>query len=164
MNPRENTNPDDQQWIDAGYRYAFSLTHHRQDAEDLMQHACLKIFRAKHRFQSKAYLFTTIRNLFLDQMRKRSVSSLDDLPEAALIDPVGDHTSASQRSMDLQCLLGKLRPQEREALYLHCVEGYTAGEISKLTGQPRSTVLSHLARAKKRLRPTNPASDEVEAS
>lgn len=27
--------------VDAGYRYAYSLTHHRQDAKDLAQQACL---------------------------------------------------------------------------------------------------------------------------
>jgi RNA polymerase sigma-70 factor (ECF subfamily) len=52
---------------------------------------------------------------------------------------------------DIDALLSELRPEEREALFLHGVEGYTASEISRLTGQPRGTVLSLLHRARQRL-------------
>jgi RNA polymerase sigma-70 factor (ECF subfamily) len=48
-------------------------------------------------------------------------------------------------------LLSELRPEEREALFLHEVEGYTASEISRMTGQPRGTVLSLMHRARERL-------------
>jgi DNA-directed RNA polymerase specialized sigma24 family protein len=35
-----------------------------------------------------------------------------------------------------------------EALFLHEVEGYSASEISPMTGQPRGTVLSLMHRAR----------------
>lgn len=35
--------------VDVGYRYAYSLTHHRQDAEDLAQQACLQAVRKKRK-------------------------------------------------------------------------------------------------------------------
>jgi RNA polymerase sigma factor (sigma-70 family) len=52
---------------------------------------------------------------------------------------------------DLNLLLGLLRPVEREALYLHHVEGYTAQEIAELTGTPRNTILSLLNRGLRKL-------------
>jgi len=45
----------------------------------------------------------------------------------------------------------QLRPNEREALYLNAVEGYTAREIAKQTDMPRNTVLSLIFRARKKL-------------
>ena len=45
----------------AGYRYALSLTHHEHDAEDLVQQACLKIFRVQRRIKDKAYLIKMAR-------------------------------------------------------------------------------------------------------
>ena len=53
--------------------------------------------------------------------------------------------------MDLETILRRLSPHERELLYLNCVEDFTAAEIGSLTGQPRGTVLSQLARAKQKL-------------
>jgi len=54
--------------------------------------------------------------------------------------------------MDMGVVLAHLRPEEREALYLNTVEGYTAVEIGAMTGEPRGTVLSRLHRARERLR------------
>ncbi len=39
---KDNT---DEAWVQAGYRYAFSLSHNRHDAEDLVQQAWLKLTR-----------------------------------------------------------------------------------------------------------------------
>lgn len=52
---------------------------------------------------------------------------------------------------DVQSILGKLRREEREALYLNVVEGYTAQEISEMTSTPRGSILSLIHRAKKKL-------------
>ena len=53
--------------------------------------------------------------------------------------------------MDLESSLNRLSPEEREAIYLNCVEGYTAAEMGEMLGKPRSTILNILARAKSRL-------------
>ena len=49
-------------------------------------------------------------------------------------------------------LLGTLRPEAREAIYLTCVEGFTAREVAEMTGRPRGTVLSLVHRARIELR------------
>ncbi|MEM7394370.1 MAG: sigma-70 region 4 domain-containing protein [Verrucomicrobiota bacterium] len=63
---------------------------------------------------------------------------------------VEDSSCASSRS-DMEWLLEQLRPEEREALYLQTVEGYTAQEIARLTGKSRNTILSLIRRGKKKL-------------
>ena len=148
--------------IQSGYRYALSLTHHRHDAEDLVQQACLKILRNRSDLASKNYLFCSIRNLFIDSGRRRSESSLSESVREQMVDPTQNHVADVSRQMEINQLLAGLKPEEREALYLSCVEGYTAAEISELTGQRRGTVLSHIARAKKRAFQRHGSPDHVE--
>ena len=135
--------------VDAGFRYAFSLTHHRQDAEDLVQQACLRVVRSKGSVVEKGYLFVTIRNLFRDGCRRQSLVSF-----APLTDETHNGDSEVRQidsRLDLESILGTLTSDDRELLYLNCIEGFTAQEISEITGQPRGTILSQLARTKHRL-------------
>ena len=53
---------------------------------------------------------------------------------------------------DLKAPLEALRPEEREALFLNVVEGYTVQEVADLTARQRGTVLSLIHRAKRKLR------------
>jgi RNA polymerase sigma-70 factor (ECF subfamily) len=96
-------------------------------------------------------LFTTIRNLYLDQYRRERLiafAPLDEVAEPANVEPLLDDRVSAR---DLEAPLAALRPEEREALYLHAVEGYTAQEIAGLTMRARGTVLSLLHRAKRKL-------------
>ena len=51
----------------------------------------------------------------------------------------------------LDWMLAQLRDVEREALFLHVVEGYSVNEIAVLTGKPRGTVLSLIHRGRQKL-------------
>ncbi len=59
--------------IQAGYRYALSLTHNNHNAEDIVQEACLKIYKKMGRIENKSLLFVTIRNLFIDRYRREQI-------------------------------------------------------------------------------------------
>ena len=50
--------------------------------------------------------------------------------------------------VDLTQALSRLRPEEREAIYLQAVKGYTAAEAAELMDRPRGTVLSLIHRGK----------------
>lgn len=142
---------DDRQLIQAGYRYALSLTHREHEAEDLIQQACLKSIRSRGCLVSKSYLFVAIRHLFYDSGRQPRNSSIDETIHESVVDGKANHTADIDRRIDIEQLLSCLRPEEREALYLNSVEGYSAAEIGDLTDRPRNTVLSLLSRAKKKL-------------
>ena len=137
--------------IDAGFRYAFSLAHHRQDAEDLVQQACLRVFRRKGNTGDKSYLFVTIRNLFLDKCRRRSLVSFTQLSDETTPKASPLEIRHTDNKLDLEMILGSLPSEEREILYLNCIEGFTADEIGVIMGTPRGTILSQLARTKRKL-------------
>jgi RNA polymerase sigma-70 factor (ECF subfamily) len=148
----ETPTPTDAQRLQSGYRYALALTHHAADAEDLVQEAWLNLCRRYGRVESSALLSTAVRNLFIDQCRRKKIVQFDSLdqPEPPEIPPVAGEEPGLKG--DLTALLAVLRPVEREALFLHYYEGRTAEDIAQLTGQPRGTVLSLLHRAIAKLR------------
>ncbi|MDA1316229.1 MAG: sigma-70 family RNA polymerase sigma factor [Acidobacteria bacterium] len=139
-------------WVQAGYRYALSLTHNREDAEDLVQQAWLKLTRRYGRVKNRSMIFTTIRHAFYDQRRRANIVAFDPLEDAP--EPVAPPVDVAEglHQADMDAILAVLRPVEREALYLNVVEGYTAKEIGRLTGTPRNTVLSLIHRAREKLR------------
>jgi len=149
--PTNDYETNDEAVIQAGFRYALSLTHNRHDAEDLVQYACLRIFRAKGRLTGKRYLFVTIRNAYIDRCRKRDESSTCLPNEGTVPSEEADHESIINDRLDIETMLQFLRSEEREVLYLTYVEGYTAAEVAEITNQKRGTILSQISRAKAKL-------------
>jgi len=149
----------DAERLQSGYRYALALTHQPADAEDLVQEAWLNLSRRYGRVESNALLFTAVRNLFVDQCRRKKIVQFDsiDQPEPPVL-PAAVEEEPGVKG-DLETLLAVLRPVERETLFLHYYQGHTAEEIAQMTGQPRGTVLSLLHRAIAKLREAaaNPA-------
>ncbi len=133
--------------LQAGFRYAYSIAHDYHDAEDLVQQAWFKLHRKYGKVETKALLFKTIRNLLMDRIRRDKIVAFEPMEEREF-----DSNQEVRASMDdVEAILGKLRKEEREALYLSVVQGYTAQEISEQTGTPRGTILSLIHRAKKKL-------------
>ncbi len=140
-----------------GYRFALSLTHERARAEDLLQDAWLSILSSR-RPQHAGYLFATIRNLFFDLHRRSKLlviepldASEDPIPDAEPVDILAQEELRID-VLTLEQALARLRPEEREALFLTAVEGYTAQQAAELTGRPRGTILSLVYRARLKIR------------
>ncbi len=112
-----------------------------------MQQAWFKLHRKYGKVETKALLFKTIRNLRMDRLRRDKIVSFEPMEEREF-----DSNSEVRASKeDVKAILEQLRKEEREALYLNVVEGYTAQEISEMTGSPRGSILSLIHRAKKKL-------------
>ena len=132
--------------LQAGYRYAFSLTQNEHEAEDIVQDVWLKLYINSNNEKSKPLFFTAIRNLFIDRYRRNKLIAIEQFDENEIPDQKLPDISIN----DIEKCLGKLRPEEREVLFLNCVEEYTTEEIAGITMQSRSTVLSILSRGKKK--------------
>lgn len=112
-----------------------------------MQQAWFKLHRKYGQVETKALLFKTIRNLRMDRLRRDRIVAFEPMEEREFDSK--ERVRASRD--DVQAILGKLRQEEREALYLNVVEGYTAQEISEMKSTPRGSILSLIHRAKKKL-------------
>ena len=145
----------DRELIQAGYRFALSLTRHPEEAEDIVQQSCFRVIAKKERLHSRAYLLRTVRNLYYDIERRKKLvpfERIDDVDTPTIEDDPG-------LQMDIESELNRLTSEEREVLYLNCAEGYTAAELATMLEKPRSTVLNILSRAKARLAQARDTSD-----
>lgn len=139
--------------LQSGYRYALALRCKNEDARDLVHEAWIRLNSQVIPLVNKSRLFRTIRNLYIDRYRREQLLVLEPLDEHLHV--LCNATTVLERhveSADLEASLAKLRAPEREALFLNVVEGYTAAEIAKLTGRPRGTVLSHIHRARQKMK------------
>ncbi len=142
--------PIDIDILNAGYRYALSLSPNRQDAEDLVHDAWIRLDNRYGKAPEKGLLYTTIRNLYIDRYRRARKIQFSEYVEEfhSPEDVAPDNITAEE----MDRFLHKLRDVEREALFLSVVEGYTADEISKMTNTARGTVLSMIHRSRIKLR------------
>jgi RNA polymerase sigma-70 factor (ECF subfamily) len=141
---------DERDLLNAGFRYALSLVRAEPDAEDLVQESWLRLYKKRGRRINKSLLFRTIRNLFIDQYRRGKLAVFGQFNEEQ------EYLDLSSWShdvdmMDLELALAGLRPEEREAIFLNSVEGYTVDEIADFTQRSRGTVLSLIHRGKQKM-------------
>ena len=120
--------------LDRGYRFALGLVGDPAAAEDLLQEACLAVTRARGPWV-RAYLFRAIRSRLVNDRVRRSRSreeptrDLDVLP-IDLATAMGDDEPLAVVNGSLERALAELSVDQRGALYLAAVEGFTARELS----------------------------------
>ena len=146
--------------LDAAYNLARWLSRSPADADDIVQEAMLRAFRAFDGFRggdAKAWLLTIVRNCWLSAgraTRRRGHTSLEDeeltAPES---DPEVTAIQAGTRRR-LDALIAGLPEEFREVLILREMEDMSYREIAEVTGVPIGTVMSRLARARAMLRET----------
>jgi RNA polymerase sigma-70 factor, ECF subfamily len=152
--------------IDDAYRLAHWLTGNRTDAEDVVQDASLRAFRAIRGFAGgspRSWLLSIVRNTAYSWLRKNrptAVITVEDLEavEAAHAkpsDPNGETPEAALIAKvdaeQLRAAIAALPTLFRETLVLRDIEGLDYREIAEATEVPIGTVMSRLARARRRL-------------
>src|ERR1700678_1588893 len=151
-------------------RYLLFLTGNRDTAEDIFQEVWMRVlvrgdqFDGRSRFET--WLFTIARNLVIDQSRKRTMNSLDELIdgvteddrsmqfEVVADDPTPfDHVSNIEDREKIAAALLQLDTLHREVLVLRFHEELSLEEIAKVTRAPLSTVKSRLYRGLAMIKP-----------
>ncbi len=139
-------------------RFAIALCRSREMADDLVQMACERALANEDRFEAgtrfDAWMFRILRNLWIDDIRKRKTSG----PQES-IDERHDITGVSgEREMEARLTLnsvaqaiGELADEQREVLLLVCVEELSYRDAAEVLAVPIGTVMSRLARARKNL-------------
>jgi RNA polymerase sigma factor (sigma-70 family) len=144
--------------LNAAYNLARWLTRNEHDAEDLVQDAYLRAFRSFETFEgkdAKAWLLTIVRNACFTWLKKQG-----GLPAVEFDERMhgGEESPGAEEVLLNQAALGSLNnclealPLEfREAIVLRELEELSYKEISDIARVPVGTVMSRLARGRKRL-------------
>ena len=146
--------------LSAAYNLARWLVHNQDDAEDLVQEAYLrafKFFSSYYGGDSRAWLLTIVRNTCYTWLQQNRALRLAD-PIEDKLDEVGldfaDPEMLLQQSVDAQIVrhaLQELPVEFRETVVMREMEGLSYKEIANIVDVPIGTVMSRLARGRKRL-------------
>jgi len=146
--------------LDAAYNLARWLTRNEHDAQDVVQEAYLRAFRFFGGFRgsdARAWVLTIVRNTCYTWFRQnRSPELAADFDEAVREKESGEPDPETRQVLKAQSQLvndaiEKLPIEFREVMVLRELEELSYKEIAAVVGVPIGTVMSRLARARKRL-------------
>ena len=135
-------------------RYARALVGEAAAADDLVQDTLERAWSKFHLYRRgtdlRAWLFTVMHNVFVNQLRTaRPGAALEhELPELA--SPARDADALVLR--DLDRAIRRLPGEQREVLLLVVLQDMSYDEAARTLGIPIGTVMSRLARAREKLR------------
>src|SRR6516165_4120741 len=149
----------------SAFNLAYWILQSREDAEDAVQDAFVRAFRAFDTFAGtgvRAWLLAIVRNVAYSALdaRKRSRNLITLSEELSL----GDSVNAVSQEPSPEAVviveegrqvlldsLTRLPPIHRDVLVLREMEGLSYAEISQITGNAIGTVMSRLSRARAEL-------------
>jgi len=135
-------------------RYARALAGDRIAADDLVQDTLERAWSKLHLYRRgtdlRAWLFTVMHNVYVNQLRAmRPAAQFDEeMPELA---PPARATDTLELR-DVDAAIRRLPPDQREVLLLVALEEMSYEEAAGALGIPIGTVMSRLARAREKLR------------
>jgi len=147
--------------LNAAYNLARWLMKNDPDAEDAVQEATIRAFRAFGGFRGgepKAWYLAIVRNTAMNHLRSKNrraeIETGDESDLADVPTPTIGPDEAMERTYDAETLrhaLEALPPAWREVVVLREFEQMSYRELSEVTGVPIGTVMSRLSRARQRL-------------
>ena len=142
--------------IDSLFRFARSILQDDEQAKDAVQDISLKLWEKRTALDEvenlKAFAMKSIRNLCLDEIRKRrnniepDTELKSDLPEPYQV------IEQTDMSLRIKKMIEKLPEQQRTVIQLRDVEGFEIDEIAKTTGLTANAVTVNLSRARQKIR------------
>jgi RNA polymerase sigma-70 factor, ECF subfamily len=155
------------EYIDGLYGYAMALTRNHAEAEDLVQETYVRAMQAIERLRPgsniKGWLFTILRNLWLNQLRKmRNGPQLVEIDSGhriaqnvSIVKPPRDSHDLYVSNMEaeqIRTAIENLPVEFREIILLREYEDLSYQDIARVLECPLGTVMSRLARARSKLR------------
>ena len=146
------------------YAVALRMCANREDAQDCLQEAMLRVYRAIGSFKGESsfstWVYRITMNTCLDELRRRKnkqSASLDDLLDEgwAPADDSGSpekHAVRAETARILRQTIQELPDDMRAAVVLRDIQGYTYEEIAKILDINVGTIKSRISRGREKLR------------
>lgn len=133
-------------WERKIYNYLLRLTGHPEDSMDLSQDTFLKAYQNLGRLDDPArfgpWLYRIAHNEAMSHLRRpRRETDLEDLPPPAA---PASGMAPVEVSLAVEAALGRLSPEQREAVVLKVYEGFKFDEIAEILDCPASTIKSRV--------------------
>jgi RNA polymerase sigma-70 factor (ECF subfamily) len=142
-------------------RFARALAGSREDADDLVQAACERALRAIDSWEPgsrlDSWMFRILRNLWIDQLRRRKAENIADRWEGEIEIAGEDGRRTTEGRLELaqvRATIATLPEPQRDVLVLVCIEDLSYREAAAVLDVPVGTVMSRLARARHALNAT----------
>lgn len=138
-------------------RFACTMTKSPADADDLVQDACIRALMRQDQwnpaFPLDRWVFRILRNLWIDEVRKRQVRiGQGQVPADEATELVSSETGETRfAELELQKKISALPQELALVILVVSVEGYSYKEAAELLDVPVGTVMSRLHRARKQL-------------
>lgn len=160
-----DTDPLGIEHMDGLYGYALVLTRNHAEAEDLVQETYVRAMQAVSRLRAdsniKGWLFTILRNVWLNQLRKRRTAPqmIEIDGEEGFAEGIGTPLKDAHEiyvseveKKHIRAAIQKLPIQLCEIILLREYEELSYQEIANVLSCPVGTVMSRLGRARCKLR------------
>ncbi|WP_236653499.1 RNA polymerase sigma factor SigM [Streptacidiphilus melanogenes] len=136
----------------------------REEAADALQDAFVSAFRAAHTFQGRSavttWLHRIVVNACLDRARRSSTRRTRLVEDETALETVAGHDEGADVSAErgelrreLAAALATLPAEQRAAVILVDMEGYSVAEAATVLDVPSGTIKSRCARARAKLLP-----------
>lgn len=137
-------------------RYARALTGDQTAAEDLVQDTLERAWKRMGLWRLgsdlRAWLFTIMHNLYINQLKAASRKQVQPGGQAMLDLPVRATQEDRLELRDLSKALRRLSNEQREVVLLVGLEQMSYEQAAKVLGVPVGTVMSRLSRGREQLR------------
>ena len=137
------------------WRFAFRLTRHREDAQDLVQRSCVRALERRHQWDPQTpalpWLYAILHSIWLNELNARRLRVTESLE----VDGAHQHVESgaadppdSLHYRQVMVAVEALPSAQRAVMLLVAVEGFSYREASDVLGVPLGTVMSRLSRAR----------------
>lgn len=141
------------------YAFAFFRVHDNAISQDLVQDTFMKtwayLLKGGEILNMKAFLYRVLKNLIVDEYRKKKVTSLDELLDKGF-QPSGGDSHRLGNILDAKAVLlyiSLLRKPYDQIMHMRFMEDLSLQEISAITGQSKNVISVQLNRGIKLLKP-----------
>lgn len=137
-------------YMDTVFRVAFNYLKNHTDADDITQNVLIKLYYVNKEFESDAHMKHWLLRVTINECKKVLIAPWKHT------EPIEDYANTltfnTPEHSDLFYKVMELPKKYRMPIFLYYFEDYSTYEISQILAIPKSTVMTHLERGRKRLK------------